>query len=478
MATIATLLRQMDSIDARGNATNINAAGVNSLLGGLSAALQPRAAATPLVNPLAMATGPVFVPNQPSVAVSAAAATPSVSVFPHQLLELLQPTLENAMRVHNDSARIASINLRTLVDIYARQVNAAVGRAMPAGPAATLYQRLIAHRQGAPLELSDLMPAIVPGWTPPVLQPTSSSSSTGGAAAAAAAANSRKRAHGAGVTNLPDNLGLLRAGGVGLPMPQQPLQRAAAVVDPARAKAIEAIERAREKRHRTDLERHHAPTEFSPSYLKRCARTVLVVSVLNIVVFFSLSLVHPPAISEHEFVIFGLYEALKTQCGECGMRFAEADEQSRKHADWHFEINRRDKMRLERPSSRQWYAKPSDWTSNVDGVDAPLEEELLARLFETSKPLTASTAGDTKLASEATDAGDAHDGDAAASGDAVGVPSDDTRSVCPICSDKFEEFWSEGDDQWMFRGAIYDDAGRIVHQKCARAAAANNANET
>jgi pre-mRNA cleavage complex 2 protein Pcf11 len=170
-----------------------------------------------------------------------------------------------------------------------------------------------------------------------------------------------------------------------------------------------------------------------------------------------------------------MYEALKTQCGECGLRFPESGEQSRKHADWHFEINRRDKQRLERPSSRQWYAKPSDWTSNVDGVDAPLEEEMLARLFETSKPLTASTAGDGAAATNGADAADAADGDdggAAAGGGEAGVPSDDTRAVCPICGDKFEEFWSEADDQWMFRGAMYDAAGRIVHQKCARAEAA------
>jgi pre-mRNA cleavage complex 2 protein Pcf11 len=183
-------------------------------------------------------------------------------------------------------------------------------------------------------------------------------------------------------------------------------------------------------------------------------------------------------VSEHEFVIFGMYEALKTQCGECGLRFPEAGEQSRKHADWHFEINRRDKQRLERPSSCQWYAKPSDWTSNVDGVDAPLEEEMLARLFETSKPLTASTAGDSAggaAGAHAIDAADDDDGDAAAAGGDAGVPSDDMRSVCPICSDKFEEFWSEADDQWMFRGAMYDAAGQIVHRKCLAAKLAASA---
>lgn len=289
--TIATLLRQMDSIDSAAAGSSSAVAAVSSaasLLGGLSAALGSagfgaRTAAPPIVNPLAMpmSAGPVFVPRgmpqpQPvasSVATAASAAastTPAPPVFPHQLLEVLQPTLENAKRVPNDSARIAAINLRTLVDVYTRQVNAAAGRASPSGPSATLFQRLVAHRQGAPLELSDLMPSIVPGWTPPVVQPSNSANS----AAAAAAAATRKRAHGTGVTNLPDNLGLLRAGGAGVPMPLLPQQQqrvgTGAMMDPARAKAMEAIERAREKRHRTDLERHHAPTEFSANYLKRC----------------------------------------------------------------------------------------------------------------------------------------------------------------------------------------------------------------
>jgi hypothetical protein len=288
IATIATLLRQMDAIDA-GAATPATAAATvtpaaaavssaASLLGNLSAAL--RGTQPPIMNPLAMpmSAGPVFMPRGVSQPQPVPAASASLqAVFPHQLLEVLQPTLENAKRVPNDSARIAAINLRTLVDIYTRQVNAAAGRASPPGPSATLYQRLLAHRQGAPLELSDLMSSIVPGWTPPVVTPSSSSANANANAAA-----SRKRAHGTGVTNLPDNLGLLRAGGAGVPMPQlqqQQQQRAmtGAMMDPARAKAMEAIERAREKRHRTDLERHHAPTEFSANYLKRCATQTIFV---------------------------------------------------------------------------------------------------------------------------------------------------------------------------------------------------------
>jgi hypothetical protein len=40
-----------------------------------------------------------------------------------------------------------------------------------------------------------------------------------------------------------------------------------------------------------------------------------------------------------------------------------------------------------------------------------------------------------------------------------------------VCGDKFVEFWSEADDEWMFRDAVYEldaDKQRIVHVKCQR----------
>lgn len=402
-----------------------------------------------------------------SNAVATAASTPAV--LPVQLLEVLQPTLENAMRVQNDSARIACVNLRLLVQVFTAQANAAVARATPVVAAGQLYQRLVAHRQGAALELTDLMPQLVHGWTPPVLPPSTTSLASAAASAAAAASASRKRGHN-DISSAPPlgNLGQLRAPGA--PVVPQPSMmglhpaRAAAMLDDERRRQTSAHHQAHarvpEPAQRSEPRRQaptssssasrageyvHAPLEFEPSFLK----------ALN------------------KAVIFDIYEGMPTQCGECGMRFAQSGAESRKHADWHFEINRRDKQRLERPSARQWYTKPSDWTSNVDTADAPLEEVMLARLFEQSKPAGGDAAADGVSADHADD-DNAHGSTAASGARELGVPSDDAQSTCAVCGDKFEEFWSEADDEWMFRGAVYEtnpsgEGQRIVHLKCQQA---------
>jgi hypothetical protein len=482
--TLAALQQQLDSVD-RAALVAAPPPVSSSLLSALSAAF-PSQPHMPFNMPPSQPP-PVFVPqptiasllggsaslaaavNKPAAtAIPAAAVAATTSaivgsvapVMPFQLLELLQPTLENAMRVQTDSARAACANLRMLVTTFTNQANAAASRASPHQQAATLYQRLIAHRQGAALELSDLMPHIVHGWTAPVVQPSAQP------VGVAAVAGSRKRGH-TDISAVPNlgNLGQLRApGGGGAPPPSLRAESAPMMgIHPARAAAMQEDERRRtgqppsyqqpaqasrqpEAPRRSQSSSAHTqngrvPLEFDAAFLK----------------------------SDNAHVIHAVYDAMSVQCAECGMRFAQAGAESRKHADWHFEINRRDKQRLERPSARQWYAKPIDWKSNVDSLDAPLEEVMLARLFEQSKPATAT--GD-DAANAATAAHDAEQLDNAANGArVVGVPSDDAQSACPVCGDKFVEFWSEADDEWMFRDAVYEpdaDKQRIVHVKCQR----------
>jgi hypothetical protein len=483
--TLALLQQQLDNVDRAAQLAPPPPVS-SSLLSALSAAFpsQPHMS----FNMPPSQPPPVFVPqptiasllsnaggsaslaaavNTPAAAVATAATSAIVGsvapVMPFQLLELLQPTLENAMRVQTDSARVACANLRMLVTTFTNQANAAASRASPHQQAATLYQRLIAHRQGAALELSDLMPHIVHGWTAPVVQPSAQP------VGVAAVAGSRKRGH-TDISAVPNlgNLGQLRApggGGGGAPPPSLRAAESASMmgIHPARAAAMQEDERRRtvqppsyqqpaqpsrqaEAPRRSQSNGAHTqngrvPLEFDAAFLK----------------------------SDNAHVIHAVYDAMSVQCVECGMRFAQAGAESRKHADWHFEINRRDKQRLERPSARQWYAKPIDWKSNVDSLDAPLEEVMLARLFEQSKPATAT--GD-DAANAATAAHDAEQLDNAANGArVVGVPSDDAQSACPVCGDKFVEFWSEADDEWMFRDAVYEldaDKQRIVHVKCQR----------
>ena len=35
-----------------------------------------------------------------------------------------------------------------------------------------------------------------------------------------------------------------------------------------------------------------------------------------------------------------------------------------------------------------------------------------------------------------------------------------------ICHEKFELFWKEDDDNWMFRGVVRDDNNKLAHYNC------------
>ena len=146
------------------------------------------------------------------------------------------------------------------------------------------------------------------------------------------------------------------------------------------------------------------------------------------------------------------------QCGECGLRFASAGDESRKHADWHFAINRRDKRRLDRPAARQWFPSAQEWSNGNDGMNEDIDDTSVQQLFASSRPDAATSAGAAAAAAAESGAGSAS---------AALVPSDEDQTECPVCSEPFDEVWSEKDDQWMYRGAKLNEQGKIVHINCA-----------
>jgi len=123
--------------------------------------------------------------------------------------------------------------------------------------------------------------------------------------------------------------------------------------------------------------------------------------------------------------------------------------------DWHASKNHEQKSQKKR--SRQWFASMKDWAS---GTRTSASEVALSVL---SKEANLQTQDNEQQA----------------------VPADDNQSVCVLCGESFEEFYSDETDEWMYKGAVYvkleaskgsiednDSPLSLVHVKCRSDSAA------
>ncbi|PKU81169.1 polyadenylation and cleavage factor homolog 4 [Dendrobium catenatum] len=158
----------------------------------------------------------------------------------------------------------------------------------------------------------------------------------------------------------------------------------------------------------------------------------------------------------HPLVIDSLLDNLKHRCMKCGLRLRHQHE-LQSHLDWHnsndSEISSMDK------ACRRWYSSISSWISgDVTPPCGPV-------------PIIPIEAAPSQVIPEPM------------------VTADERQSICALCGEPFEDFYSIQRDEWMYKGTTYLNLTDekcvsrgmensivevpIVHAKCISASAVN-----
>ncbi|KAI9599096.1 hypothetical protein BDF19DRAFT_419398 [Syncephalis fuscata] len=140
-----------------------------------------------------------------------------------------------------------------------------------------------------------------------------------------------------------------------------------------------------------------------------------------------------------------LYSGLALRCRQCGLRFRDDErgqERMSAHLDRHFKQNRRLKERTRKVISRSWFVRDQDWIHSR--LVANEDENVFAK-------------GTTKEVQV--------DPEAVLRARTVISPPEGEKAPCPICQEKFEEFWCDEEEEWMLRNAVTAN-GKIYHATC------------
>ncbi|ORX80595.1 hypothetical protein K493DRAFT_97356, partial [Basidiobolus meristosporus CBS 931.73] len=170
---------------------------------------------------------------------------------------------------------------------------------------------------------------------------------------------------------------------------------------------------------------------------------------------FRVQLTHEDIQKKRPGAVALLYEGLALQCTTCGFRYRK-DEAGRKkldqHLDWHFRQNRRLKERAKKIQSRTWFVSEEDWVHSRENQAASSQ---LPAFFDQES-------NDSKQEEE----------DSALRDMTIVVPNDHHGKPCPICKEKFVSFWSDTEEEWMYKNAVLVD--QVVYHATCHADAQKN----
>ncbi|XP_073269253.1 polyadenylation and cleavage factor homolog 4-like isoform X3 [Primulina huaijiensis] len=131
----------------------------------------------------------------------------------------------------------------------------------------------------------------------------------------------------------------------------------------------------------------------------------------------------PDVVRKFNPAVVSELSGLPHQCSICGLGL-KCQEQLDRHMDWH--VVRDPEQNSSNITSRRWYTDSNDWVAGIGSFhDSDSATDLLGGQGETTE-----------------------------SGDHM-VPADENQCACILCGELFDDFYSQGRDEWMFKGAVY-----------------------
>ncbi|RHZ79810.1 hypothetical protein Glove_140g94 [Diversispora epigaea] len=167
---------------------------------------------------------------------------------------------------------------------------------------------------------------------------------------------------------------------------------------------------------------------------------------------------------KREGAISILYDAFPLQCKQCGFRYSRDEVGKAKmdsHLDWHFRQNRRMKERAKKTQSRCWFVGEEDW---IHSREADTKNTQSPAFFDFDNT---NSVKNTKNQKNQTGSSQTNKKDETSSESTVIAPSDPDKvdKPCPICKEKFESFWNDSDEEWLYRNAVKVE-GIFYHATC------------